>query len=623
MTAIDVPPTVPTPPVRTSLMRRLVRRPVGLIALVVLAIIVVIAIFGPLIAPYDPNLASLQLILNPPSAEHLLGTDSSGRDVFSRLLAATQVTIAAALVALVTALVIGVVAGLVAGYYRGWFDSVSSWVTSLVMALPGIVVLLAARSVLGPSVWLSMLIFGILLSPSFYRLVYAAVTAVRSELYVDAARVSGLSDTRIIGRHILAVVRAPIIIQSAIILGIAIAIQSGLEFLGIGDTSVPTWGGMLNDAFQKIYQAPMLMIWPSLAIAVTLISLILLANAMRDVLERTAVTRRRRRRAVTTATGSIAAVTTSFSMSGGDDSTLDESAPLPVIGETIVHPDDSTSASNRGTILSVTDLRVAYQQAEGADIEVVHGVSLDVRRGEVHGLIGESGSGKTQTAFGVLGLLPRGGHVTGGSILFDGTQLADANERVYGDVRGKRIGYIPQEPMSNLDPSFTIGSQLVEPLRRIGLSKKDATEKALALLERVGIPNPKRTFAAYPFEVSGGMAQRVLIAGAVSTDPELIVADEPTTALDVTVQAEVLDLLRDLQRERGMAMLLVTHNFGVVADLCDRVTVMQQGLFVEQGPVRTILGSPSHPYTQSLLDAILDEGPARPPLATRTEGTPA
>lgn len=175
--------------------------------------------------------------------------------------------------------------------------------------------------------------------------------------------------------------------------------------------------------------------------------------------------------------------------------------------------------------------------------------------------------------------------------------------------------------MSNLDQSFTIGSQLTRPLRRtLGLSKREARERALALLERVGIPQPLRTFNAYPFEVSGGMAQRVLIAGAVSTDPDLIIADEPTTALDVTVQAEVLDLLRDLQAERHMAMLLVTHNFGVVADLCDQVTVMQSGLFVESGPVRAIFNDPQHPYTKSLLDSILDEGPARPSLAGTTQG---
>jgi len=624
MTAIDVPPVPSAPsvavaPVRVHLFRRLAKRPLGVGSAIFLALVAVLAVIGPWIAPQDPNYADIRAILAPPSGAHLLGTDGSGRDVLSRLLSATQTSIAAALIAVVVAVVLGVVSGLIAGYYQGWFNTAATWVTELNMALPGIVVLLAARAVLGPSVWISMLIFGVLLAPAFYRLVYAAVTAVRGELYVDAARVSGLSDTRIIGRHVLAVVRAPIIIQAAIISGIALAIQSGLEFLGLGDVNVPTWGSMLTDGFKNIYKQPILMIWPSLAIALTCIALTLLANVMRDELERTVSVRRKRRRAVTTATGSIAAVTTSLSTSGRD--ALEDPDELPVIeGSVITHPEDARSKASE-KVLEIRDLRIGYDQPDGSHIEVVHGVSLDIRKGEVHGLIGESGSGKTQTAFGVLGLLPRGGHVTAGSIRYEGTELADASDRAYHGIRGKRIGYIPQEPMSNLDPSFTIGSQLVEPLRKnLGLSKRDATQRSLDLLARVGIPQPKRTFDAYPFEVSGGMAQRVLIAGAVSTDPDLIIADEPTTALDVTVQAEVLDLLRDLQAERNMAMLLVTHNFGVVADLCDRVTVMQNGVFVEQGPVRAIFGDARHPYTQALLDAILDEGPARPPLTAKGAG---
>lgn len=617
MTAIDVPPAVPIAPVRVSLFRRLITKPLGVVSALFLLLVAAIAIVGPLVAPQDPNYADIRNVLAGPSGAHLLGTDGSGRDVLSRLLAATQTSVAAALIAVVVAVVLGVVSGLIAGYYQGWFNTVATWVTELNMALPGIVVLLAARAVLGPSVWISMFIFGILLAPAFFRLVYAAVTAVRGELYVDAARVSGLGDGRIIGRHVLAVVRAPIIIQGAIISGIALAIQSGLEFLGLGDVNVPTWGSMLTDGFKNIYKTPVLMIWPSLAIALTCIALTLLANVMRDELERTVSVRRKRRRAVTTATGSIAAVTTSVATGGGEP--IEDLDELPVIegaGVTIHREDARSKASEK--VLEIRDLRVGYDQPDGSHIEVVHGVSLDVRKGEVHGLIGESGSGKTQTAFGVLGLLPRGGRVTDGSIRYAGIELADASDRVYAGVRGKRIGYIPQEPMSNLDPSFTIGSQLVEPLRTtLGLSKKDATERSLDLLARVGIPQPKRTFDAYPFEVSGGMAQRVLIAGAVSTDPELIIADEPTTALDVTVQAEVLDLLRDLQAEHHMAMLLVTHNFGVVADLCDRVTVMQNGRFVEQGPVRAIFNDARHPYTRALLDAILDEGPARPALATK------
>jgi peptide/nickel transport system permease protein len=572
-----------------SLFRRLVRNPFGLVPGVFLLIVGVLAVIGPLLAPFRPNPPELDYILAEPSAARPLGADSAGRDVLSRILEATQISIAAALVAVIVAVLLGVIGGLIAGYFGGWFDSVASWLSGMVMALPSIIILLAARAVFGPSVWLSMAIFGVLLAPSFYMLVYAAVKAVRSELYVDAARVAGLTDLRIIARHILSVVRAPIIIQAAMIAGIAIAIQSGLEFVGLGDVNVPTWGSMLNDGFTNIYRAPMLMLWPSLAIGVTCIALTLLANALRDALDDPATGGRRR--------GAKVEVVSAPSV-----------APLR-------HDDDITAP----VLLTVSHLRVGYDLAAEAR-EVVHGVSLAVHRGEVHGLIGESGSGKSQIAFSILGLLPRGGRVLDGSIRFEGDELTTLSDRQYAAVRGRRIAYIPQEPMSNLDPSFTIGSQLTTPLRvTMGMSRRAAQERILALLARVGIPDPARTFAAYPHQVSGGMAQRVLIAGAISTDPDLIVADEPTTALDVEVQAEILDLLRDLQRERGMSLLIVTHNFGVVADLCDHVSVMKDGSIVESGPVRAIFSAPLHPYTRGLLDAILEDGPVRAPLhPTRT-----
>ena len=583
-------PVAPQAAKRSGVLRRVFRNPVAVFAITFLGFVGLAAIFGPMLAPLDGNKADAYKILAPAGDGSLLGYDGAGRDIFSRLLSATQISISAALVALVVALLIGVTAGLLAGYYKGWLDTTFTWVTSLTMALPGIIVLLAARAVVGPSVYWSMVIFGFLMSPSFYRLVYASVSAVREELYVDAARVAGLSDARIMSRHILGVVRAPIIIQASMIMAIAIAIQSGLEFLGIGDPQTPTWGSMLADGFDVMYRMPINMLWPSLAIGLTTISLTLLANAMRDALERTATAGRKKKRS----------------------DPEKKAAPA-----SLKHEDDARIAERTGEVLlEVTDLRVGYDQPDGAVIEVVHGVDLTIRRGEVHGLIGESGSGKTQTSFAVLGLLPTGGRVLGGSIVFEGTDLVSGSARGHAAVRGKKIAYIPQEPMSNLDPMFTIGSQLVEPLRAtMGLDKAAAKERALALLARVGIPEPERTFNAYPHQVSGGMAQRVLIAGAVSSDPDLLIADEPTTALDVTIQAEVLDLIRDLQSEFHMAVLLVTHNFGVVADLCDRVSVMKEGLIVETGPVRSIFKAPQHDYTRSLLDAMLDEdGPVRPPL---------
>ncbi|MDQ0239503.1 dipeptide/oligopeptide/nickel ABC transporter permease/ATP-binding protein [Arthrobacter bambusae] len=581
---------------RASLIRRVLRNPLALGSLIFLAVVIVSAIAAPLLAPHNPNTADISAVLSSPDGTHLLGTDGAGRDVLSRLLFGAQFSLAGALLALVTSMVIGVTGGLLAGYYGKWIDTVSTWVISLLMALPAIIVLLAARAVVGPSLWASMLIFGVMLSPAFFRLVYASVSAVRNELYVDAARVSGLSDLRIIGIHILTVVRAPIVVQSAIVGGVALAVQSGLEFLGLGDINVPTWGQMLSDGFTNLYTAPLLIVWPALAIGLTLISLTLLANSLRDELERSNAPRKRRRK--------------------------QHAEPPAVVGDEVIRHDDGGSTGE--AVLRIENLSVGYETGDGGTKRVVHDVSLTVARGEVHGLVGESGSGKTQTAWSALRLLPEGGRITGGSIFFQGDDLAALSERDMEKIRGSRVAYIPQEPMSNLDPSFTIGSQLVEPMRIcLRISKKEATARALGLLARVGIPNPERTFAAYPHQVSGGMAQRVLIAGAISCNPDLLIADEPTTALDVTVQAEVLDLLRDLQSEFRMAVILVTHNFGVVADLCDRVSVMRLGRIVETGPTRSIFADPRHPYTRELLGAILGETSPRGPLATFDAGPSA
>jgi ABC-type dipeptide/oligopeptide/nickel transport system ATPase component/ABC-type dipeptide/oligopeptide/nickel transport system permease subunit len=560
---------------RSHLARRFLKNPLGVAALSVLVLIVLAVICAPLLTSYNPNGVSVLSILQGPGAGHLLGTDGAGRDVWARLLYGGRYTLAGALLATVVAAVLGIASGL------------------------------AARSVLGPSLWTVMIIFGVLLVPAFYRLVFAAVSGVRNELFIDAARVSGVSDLRIIARHILTVVRAPIILQASIVFGIAIAVQVGLDFLGFGDQSIPTWGNMLNDGFTNLYRDPQLVIWPGLAVVITGVALTLFANALRDELEQSARPRRRRRAAAVAA----AEVT---------PAEVGDAGPVRPESGTIVHA-EPVAATPAPLLLHIEGLAVGYPQADGSVTRVVDNVSLDIRRGEVHGLIGESGSGKTQTAWSVLRLLPAGGEILEGSISLDGEDLSRVPSAKMRDIRGGRIAYIPQEPMSNLDPSFTIGSQLTEPMRiKLGVSKTEAKARALKLLGQVGIPNPERTFASYPHELSGGMAQRVLIAGAVSCEPDLVIADEPTTALDVTIQADILDLLRELQRELGVTILIVTHNFGVVADLCDQVSVMQKGRIVETGPTRSVFADPQHPYTRSLFDAILDESPARGPyVATR------
>ena len=566
----------------------------GLISMGIIFTIILFGIIVPEISPWDPSAPDLYSTLSPPSSVHWFGTDSAGRDVFTRLAYATRFSLATATLAVIVALVFGAISGLVAGYYGGWFDSLSTWAISIIMALPGLVVLLAVIAVVGPSMWIAMTVFGVLLAPAYYQLVYITVRGVRNELYVDAARVSGLGDFRIISRHILGVVRAPIIIQTSIVAIIAISIQAGIEFLGLGDRSAPSWGAMVNDAFVQIYQTPTLVIWPSTVIALFSISLVVFGNTVRDELEKTS---------------------SSLRGSPAKSSQLVDEVAAPAI----THIDEQRTS--RAPVLQISNLAVGYSDSQGGIKKVVNDVNLTVYEGEVVGLVGESGSGKTQTAFAVLGLLPSGGKVVAGSIIFEGKELIGASEKDLNKLRGGRISYIPQEPMSNLDASFTIGSQLVEPMMKVmGLSKKAATQRAIELLTRVGIPNPMVTMKRYPHEISGGQAQRVLIAGAVSCNPVLIIADEPTTALDVTVQAEVLDLLRELQQETKTSLLLVTHNFGVVADLCDYINVMQEGRLVESGPVVEIFKNAKHPYTNSLLSAILDGGPARPSYIQPAEG---
>jgi len=569
------------PIVRKSLVRRLAKNPLAVISTLYILGLIVAAIVAPYVAPFDPNTTDLSAVLLPADSTYLLGTDSAGRDILSRLLYGSQTTLLAAIIVIVTSIAFGVPTGLIAGYYGGKFDGIASWISNMLQSLPAIIILLAVASAFGTSIVIAMFVFGILIAPGFFRLTRTAVMGVRNELYVDAARVSGLSDFRIIVRHILKVVRAPLIIQSAIISGIAISVQSGLEFLGLGDVNMVSWGVMLGEGFLNIWMSPNLMLWPALVISLTIAAFALLGNALRDALEDTqkiSVSARKRKKAKVTSATTV----------------------NPKIADTDKH------------LLSVSGLSVGYAQGDGSLNLVVDSVSLHVDKGEVLGIVGESGSGKTQTAFSILGLLPDNAQIPQGHIVFDGIEMVSASgaiisQKRMGELRGKRIAYIPQEPMSNLDPNFRVGYQLVRPLTKLlGISKREAKAKVLNLLDMVGIVNPERVFKAYPHEVSGGMAQRILIAGAISCEPDLLIADEPTTALDVTVQAEVLDLLRDLQTRLGMGMVLVTHNFGVVADLADRVVVMQYGKIVETGDVRTILRSPQHPYTQTLLSSMLE-----------------
>jgi peptide/nickel transport system permease protein len=558
-------------PDRKSPLHRLLRDPVAVICLVYLLLIILAGALAPWIVG-SPTVTRLELVAAPPfGGEYILGGDSSGRDIFARLVWATRGTLLGSLEVVVVSVAVGVTAGLIAGYFRGRFEKVSDWVSDVIIALPGIVLLIALYSLTGPNVPAAMAVFGIIVAPTYFRIVRGIVVAMRRDLFVDAARVAGLSSPQIIARHVIWAVRPAVIIQSAFVLSAGIGVQAALEFLGLGDPSTPSWGGMLQESFANIYNNGTAVIWPVAAITITTLAFVLLGNSLRDVLQvgagRVRVKARRRNKPLP----SPAAVT------------LDESA-----------------------ILQIQGLRIGYPASGNTVTEVVKGVNLAVHAGEIRALVGESGSGKSQTAFATLGILPRTAQILAGSVLLGGNDLLRDRDAMK-KARGRRISYIPQEPMTNLDPTFTVGAQLVLGIRATSrVSRREAKAEVLRLFDRVGIRDPERVFGMYPFEISGGMAQRVLITGAIATNPDILIADEPTTALDVTVQADVLELLREIRDERGLGVLLVTHNLGVVADICDSVSVMKDGEIVEEGSTLDIFQNPQHPYTRELLDAVLD-----------------
>jgi peptide/nickel transport system ATP-binding protein len=265
----------------------------------------------------------------------------------------------------------------------------------------------------------------------------------------------------------------------------------------------------------------------------------------------------------------------------------------------------SAHAGYQEPLLSIENLSVSFHGDDGRITRAVDGVNLSVARGATLGLVGESGCGKSVTSLAVMGLLPAHGAEVSGRVTFDGIDLLELPDRELRDLRGNRLAMIFQEPMTSLNPSYTIGEQIAEALvRHRGLSQRAARERAIALLDRVHIPSPAERFDEYPHKLSGGMRQRAMIAIALACSPQLLIADEPTTALDVTIQAQILDLLRDLKAATGAAIILITHDLGVVAEICDEVAVMYAGQIVERAPVDVLFERPGHPYTVGLLGSI-------------------
>ncbi len=570
---------------RQRVQARLVRNKVAMAGGVYLLLMVAVALLAPVLAPHDENLATrFQDILFDPSGEYWLGTDHVGRDIASRLMYGARYALLAGVEAVAVALVIGIPLGLVIGYFRGWVDAVVMRIVETVVAVPAIVMAMAIIAGLGVGLTKAMLAVGLVYSMVITRLTRAEVFAAREELYVDGAIASGASSARVMFRHVLPNVAPALIVQTTLLFAQAILAEAGLSFLGIGAGSdQASWGRMLRDAQLSIDRTIWPAIPPGLAVFLTVVAFNVFGDGLRDAFARQA-------RGGRIGVGDVQLRTDSPT----DSPTANKDC------------DDGSRAPEPASLLSVRGLSVAFPRpGTDDDVDVVSDVDVDVGRGEVVALVGESGSGKSITALSVMGLVPDPGRATASSIVLDGTELIGMPFDKLGRIRGTEIGVIFQEPFAALNPAHTVGRQVAEPLRyHLGMSRADARARTLELLAEVGIPDPESRIDNYPHQFSGGMAQRVVAAMALACGPKLLIADEPTTALDVTVQGQLLDLIGELARERDMSVLLITHDLGVVADLADRVAVMYAGEIVETGRLDDVFAAPQHPYTEGLIRAI-------------------
>ena len=568
------------PAVNPGFLRRLMRRPVAVACCTYLTALIVIAIVAPIAMPgvNTENAGNLFAANQLPSWSHVLGTDSLGRDVLSRLLVGDRTTIVGIVEALVVVLALGVPLGLAAGYLGGWTDRVVTWLADLTFSLPAVVIIVVVLSVFPANMLAGMITFGVIAAPGLMRVVRSATLPVREELYIRAAEAAGLSRAYILTRHVLPRIAGVVIVQASLLAAVALGVQTGLAFLKllVADPA-PSWGGMVADGTAVLLQHPWLIIPPGAVIAVTMLALSLLGDAIRDATVESWSAATPARRAGSKRTGPKRSAA--------------KAGPAPA----------GTTPPAEQRLLAVRHLSVSFPGREG-DLRVVEDVTFDVTAGEIVGIVGESGSGKSVTAAAIIGLLPGSGRIDSGSIRFGGKELVQASQHELGRIRGRKIGFVSQEPMVSLDPCYRVGFQIAEALRRhLGLARRAARVRMLELLRDMHFADPEAVARRYPHELSGGMAQRVAIARALAGEPELLIADEPTTALDVTVQAEILDLIRELQMTRQMAVLVVTHDWGVVADLCDRVVVMYAGQIVERSDAQSIFDRPLHPYTEALL----------------------
>lgn len=557
----------------------LFRNRLATLGAIVLGAILLTVLIAPVLPLADPDVISTADRFKPPFSDGaLLGTDHLGRDLLSRLIHGTRLSLGVGVAAAFIAGSIGSAIGIIAGYYGGRIDNFIMRGVDMLMAFPYILLALAIVAALGPGLLNALIAVAAVNIPFFARNIRGITVGLAGREFIDAARLNGMGHTRIILQELLPNVLPVIVIAMSTTVGWMILETAGLSFLGLGSQPPQAdLGSMLGEARAALISAPHTSIVPGIMIFLIVMSVNLLGDGIRDAL----------------------------------DPRLKSGALSRPLARTLVSRTGPVPAATND-VLAIQSLHTQFHVGKRI-YKAVNGVCLAVKSGECLGIIGESGSGKSVTALSVMGLVASPpGVITGGAVRFEGEDLLSTEYETLRAMRGEKVAYIFQDPLATLHPLYKIGVQLTEAIKsHHKVSNSDARARALELLQAVRMPNAESRLNNYPHEMSGGMRQRVGIAMALANDPDVIIADEPTTALDVTVQAQILALLDDLRRERNLAIIFITHDFGVVAQLCDRVAVMYAGQIVEQGPTHWVLDAPAHPYTKRLIACVPELGGGR------------
>ena len=565
------------------------------ISLILLILVALTAILAPLIAPHDP--LEIFTARQAPGNGFLFGTDDKGRDILSRMLYGGRYSLVIGFGATLFALFFGSIVGAIAAVARKSVSEVIMRVLDIIMSVPGIALAAVLVLILGNSVPAIIFSIGFMYTPQIARIVRANIVSEYGEDYVRAVIVSGAQAPWILIKHVLRNCIAPIMVFTVTLVADAIIFEASLTFIGAGITEpTATWGNILADARGGVlagrwWQA----LFPGIAIMVTCLALNILSEGLTD--------------AMAAKPGAMVA---------SDDEDVESRRADDILASDPVraYAEQAESLNRRLAALREVELQrtdrhvpdlsvkpllqvknLSIQFDTHGDVKVVDNVSFEVRPGQCMALVGESGCGKSITTKVIMSLTDPNETVTG-EVLFGDTDLLKLTKDEHRKLLGHEIAMVYQDALSSLNPSMLISTQMKQ------LTSRGGTRSAEELLELVGL-DPKRTLESYPHELSGGQRQRVLIAMALTRDPKLIICDEPTTALDVTVQKQVIKLLNDLQAKLGFAMIFVSHDLALVAEVASEITVMYAGQVIEQAPTTELLTNPIHEYTRGLLGSVL------------------